>query len=361
MIIGIDASSLTLPHPTGVQRYTEYIIKHLLLVGKEHTFRLYTPKPLPEPFAQHQVVIKSPKYWTQIRLPIELFLHKPDMFFQPGYMLPPYIPCRSVTTIHDLAWIHFPESYSEAEKKSQKLAAYRVYRHHAEVIVPSKATKNDCAQLLHIEKERLHTIPEALIELPKADKEAFPAISKLEKTQIILAIGRLEERKNTITLINAAEHLRSKTPEVSLVLVGQTGFGAEKIFSAITHARQSGLQVVHLPNCTDAELAAWLSAANVYVYPSLYEGFGLPILQAFAARVPVIASHNSSIPEVGGEAVMYLHHPKDEEELATALYSVLTNNEKATKMANLGEKRLEQFSWALAAQKTLEVLINTQK
>jgi len=363
MIIGIDASSLTLPHPTGVQRYAEYIIRHLIDIGAgEHQFRLYAPKPLPEPFTLHQVVIKSPRFWTQIRLPIELFLHKPDVFFQPSYMLPPILPCPAVAAVHDMAWLKFPNAYSEIELKRQKAAISRLVKQRAVVITPSQSTKNDLVEYVGIEKLKIFITPFAPFDDPNPSKILPDNIEQYANQPLILAVGRLEDRKNTTTLVNAFGELchaiKNKNDQVMpvLVLIGQGGHGAEKVFEAIAKARKSGSEIIHISGANDQEKADWMSVASVLCYPSLYEGFGFPILEAFRAGIPVVTTRNSSIPEVAGDAVQYVEQPNNVDELAAALNSVLYNPNKSTRLIAAGNKQLEQFSWVNTTESTLSAL-----
>lgn len=363
MIIGIDASALTLPNPTGVQRYTEAIISALLKEGTEHTFRLYSPKPLPEPFTSHQVIIKSPRFWTQIRLPLELLLHKPDVFFQPSYMLPPYCPVPSVVTVHDLGWIKFSKAYSQSQVRLEKIGINRILSSKCQIIVPSESAYKDCVSLLGIPAKRIHVISEALIKLPNVKLNDYPEIEKYQDKNVILAVGRLEERKNTAVLVKAVTYLQSKVENetLTLVLVGQPGFGGEEIYAEIAKARQKRVEVILVKDADDSKLSAWFSVAKVLVYPSLYEGFGLPILQAFAANIPVIATQVSSIPEVGGDAVQYVKDVKSEEELAIAINSVIFDQEKSKKLIIAGKEQLKKFSWEIAAKETLKVLLSSSK
>ncbi len=365
MVIGIDASSLTLRHPTGVQRYSEQIIRALLRVGADHTFRLYTPVPLPEQFREHQRLIPFPRMWTQARLPIELYLHKPDVFFQPSYMLPPLCPVPSVTTIHDLGFLHYPNAYNGEQIELENITLGRAIKQRAQIIVPSGSVRDDLLDHYDVDAKRVHVIAESLIPLPPVALTDYPEVLRRKRDVIILAVGRLEERKNTATLVKAFEVLclqdkkqdkSQAAANLTLVLIGQSGHGAQAVFAAIKSARNAGLNIIHRGDASDAELAAWFSIAKVFVYPSLYEGFGLPILQAFAAGVPVVTSDNSSIPEVAGKAAMYVKNPKDEDELAAALYATLNNNEKSTSLVNAGKDRLKQFSWEVAAKKTLAIL-----
>lgn len=361
MIIGIDASSLTLPYPTGVQLYAKFIIKNLIDIGREHRFRLYSSKALPIEYKKHQVLIKSPFFWTQIRLPIELMMHKPDVFFQPGYMLPPFCPCKAVATIHDLAWVHYPSAYSATDLHKQQLSVLRAMKHRAKIIVPSISARDDLLDNFAIDPSQIKTIPEALIPLPDVLLTDYPDILRHKRNVVVLAVGRLEERKNQTTLIRAMTNLvnnQSKKPgKIALILIGQPGFGAHKVFEAMNEAKKSGVDIIYRANADDRELAAWFKIANVFVYPSLYEGFGLPILQAFAAKVPVVTVRNSSIPEVAGDAVMYVAKPKDEAELAAAINAVLFDAHKSDVLIKKGTEQLKLFSWHTAVISTLKVLM----
>lgn len=361
MIIGIDASALTLPHPTGVQRYTEHIIRALLAINNDHTYRLYTPSDLPTEFRPYQVILKSPRFWTQIRLPFELWRHKPDVFFQPSYMLPPFLSVPSAIMVHDLGWIKHPEGYSASQLRSEKWGMRRLKTSSARILVPSKSARSDCIKLLHIAGKRIDVIAEALVPLPHPMSNSI--VQKYDDKTIILSVGRLEARKNTLTLVKAFESLcaqgqlkKEGRHDLALVLIGQAGFGYEQISKAITSAQKRGLTILERDDADDAELASWFAQAKAFVYPSLYEGFGLPILQAFQAHVPVVTTDVSSIPEVGGDAVQYVHDLYDEDELATAINSVIDNPVRAKSLVEHGRKQLQKFSWEQAAKETLSVL-----
>lgn len=360
MNIGINASTLIHPNPTGIEKYSYEIITHLIRCGVNENFILYTPSQLPNDYKDYQKIIKAKKYWTQIRLPIELISHRPDVFFQPSYMIPAFCPCPSVVTIHDLAWIYFPNAYTTEQIRSQKIALNRARRLKSTVIVPSNATKVDCIKYGQIAPESVHIIPEALFRLPKPDLHQFPNIAELQGKRVILSVGRIEKRKNQITLIKALNLLKKRkdlnnTDDIVLAIVGNPGVGADECYAEINKAKKSGLNIIVRSGATDLELASWYSISKLLVYPSLYEGFGLPILEAFAFKIPVICAKNSSLPEVAGNAAWYLDNPEDEEEQAVAINAMLNDPSKMTRLINLGDSRLIHFSWEKAANQTLAV------
>ncbi|MFA6081989.1 MAG: glycosyltransferase family 1 protein [Patescibacteria group bacterium] len=364
MIIGINASALTLEHKTGVEKYTEHIIRALIKrADKKHQFKLYSPIPLSGDFAAHQVVLKSHGLpWTQVRLSVELMRHRPDVFFQPSYMLPPVCPCPSVTTVHDIAWKHFPQGYSQDQTKKLHLAIDRIIKLKSTIIVPSIDTKKDLMHFFKINQNNINVIPEALVELPVGDINLHPNIAKMADRDIVLSVGRLEARKNTLTLVKAfrvlvKDHLKNSPTKPVLVLIGQAGFGADEIFAEVNKAKNDGIEILVLNNVDDSALSCWMSVAKMLVYPSLFEGFGLPILQAFAAKIPVITSKTSAMPEVGGGAVAYLNNPKDEDELAILINNLLFSNAKREILIDKGQTRLNDFSWEKAADQTLAVLL----
>jgi len=362
MNIGINASSLIHQHPTGVEKYTYEIISHLIpLLTKNDRLLLYTPSELPKEFSRFQNVIRANKYWTQVRLPIELLTHRPDVLFQPSYMLPAICPCPSVITLHDFAWLHFPDAYTKDQIKSQQTALNRAKRLKSEIITPSNATKVDCLKYGGIKEEQIHIIPEALVKLPLADLSKYPKIKQLSDKQVVLAVGRFEKRKNQTIIIKALRLLQkqvriSNFDDIILVLVGSSGVGSENLYSEMSKARKEGIEIIISESVSDNELSCWFAVAKLFVYPSLYEGFGLPILQAFNANVPVICSKNSSIPEVGVNAVWYLDNPNSEEELAVGINALLSDPHKRARLVELGTNRLTHFSWSDAANQTLAVL-----
>ncbi len=365
MIIGINASDLISQHPTGVQRYSEYVIRYLLNYSSDQQFRLYSPETLPAPFDQHQVIVSGQKYWTQLRLPFELWRRRPDVFFQPSYMLPPLRFCPEVVTIHDLAWIKFPDGYSKQQLNLHQTAIARIKKQKAEIIVPSQSTYNDCQKLLGLPNNSLHKIPEALIPLPSPENPLPEDIEKFKDRQIILSIGRLEKRKNQIPLIKAMPIIKKRQPWIDhnlnkapvLVLIGQKGYMAGDVFKAINEAEGAGAEIKHISSANDQQLANWLSIASVLIYPSLYEGFGLPILQAFSFGVPVLAANNSSIPEVAGQAAQYINEIDNPDSISQTIIEVLYNSDRQKIMVNEGNKQLANFSWEKASAQTLSVLL----
>jgi glycosyltransferase involved in cell wall biosynthesis len=361
MNIGINATALSHVNPTGVEKYSLAIIEALIKAGQnDNKFTLYSPVNLPENFSQYQKVIKAKKLWTQVRLPIELMLQTPDVFFQPSYMLPLFCPCPSVITIHDLAWIHFPMAYSQEQIRSQQITLSRAKRLKSEIIVPSNATKVDCVNYGGFAANKIHVIAEASIKLPEANFDKYPNLNLLKDKKIILAIGRFETRKNQITLIKAlyelAKNHKLDIEKTALVLIGKPGVGANDFFTEVNKAKSIGLNIIISTNTTDEEISCWFKVATLFVYPSLYEGFGLPVLQAFEAKIPVICSRNSSITEVAGDAAWYINNPTDENELAVGINALLNDSSKQNKLINSGNLQLNKFSWQLAANQTLAVL-----
>jgi glycosyltransferase involved in cell wall biosynthesis len=285
---------------------------------------------------------------------------KPDVFFQPSYMLPLFCPCPSVVTIHDLAWIHFSEAYSKEQIRSQQITLSRANRLKSEIIVPSNATKVDCINYGGLAADKIHVIAEASIQLPEANFDKFPNLSSLKDKNVILAIGRFETRKNQITLIKALSVLAKKhqvdVEKTVLVLIGKPGVGANDFFAEINKAKSTGLNIIISTNASDEEVSCWFKVATLFVYPSLYEGFGLPVLQAYEAKIPVICAKNSSITEVAGDAAWYINNATDENELAVGINALLNDPIKQNKLIGLGNKQLTKFSWQNAANQTLAVL-----
>ncbi len=364
MIIGIDASRATRGRRTGTENYSLAITRALLRQGRDHTFRLYCNQaPPPGLFGSEADacvrVLPSPYLWTHGRLAWELRRHPPQILFVPAHVVPVYRPCPAVVTVHDLGFLRFPAAHPPLSRLYLRWGTLFSVRVARRVIAVSEATKADLVTLLQVPAAKIDVVPEACPPgfRPLGDREAGLAVARRYglSEPYILSIGSLHPRKNLVRLVEAFAIARRQAglPH-KLGLVGQPGWRSHEVEAAVARLGLAEV-VVATGFVPEHELPLLLGAAQALAFPSLYEGFGLPALEAMASGVPVVAANTSSLPEVVGEAGL-LVDPLRVDELAAALVRLLTDDELRRECARRGLARARAFSWERAATETLAVL-----
>ena len=405
MIIGMNAAAAVKRPRTGVEEYAYQLIKHLTMLPEaaEHRFLLYVPGatpihglhtddadgenpsrppfvkgrssplwkrgvrgdffdfPLPDNFEIKELKWSFPM-WTQIRLAVEMLKNKPDALFIPAHILPQAHPKNSVVTIHGLEYEYFPVHYPFWFRQYLRWSTKYAVRHAAKTIAVSESTKNDLVKFYGAKESKI-TVVHHGVEIQNSkfknqnDNEKFKI-----KNPYLLYVGRIELKKNILGILDAYKILKEKyqIPH-GLILAGAPGYGYDKIKSALTEncsplQRRTVLRSVHeLGYVSEAEKWELLRNANVFLFPTFYEGFGIPILEAQAAGAPVVASNNSSVPEVAGEAA-FLVNPKNPEQIAQALYKIIDDKALCDKLMQSGYENVKRFSWEKCARETLKVL-----
>jgi glycosyltransferase involved in cell wall biosynthesis len=362
MIIGIDASRAAYPQRTGTENYSLFLIRALLDLDTEHRFRLYfnlAPQRGLFPAERAELrMIPFPRLWTHVRLSLEMATRTPDVLFVPAHVLPLVHPSRSVVTVHDLGYIHYPEAHTRWDRwYLQWSTSYNV--HHARrVIADSQATKGDLIKYCSAAPDEIHVIYPGYDRAfaPVRDPSRLAAVRERYGLTNAYAIhvGTLQPRKNLSTLLNAFAVVAQQRAELHLALVGKKGWLYEPLYA---QAQRLGLQQrVHFIGYVPREdLPALLTAARVFLLPSLYEGFGLPVLEAMACETPVICSNVSSLPEVAGDAAILLD-PRDTSAWAEALERLLGDESLRATLAERGLRQVTRFCWEQCAQQTLAVL-----
>ncbi len=370
MLIGIDASRANKKNKTGIEWYSYHLIQALKKIPLKpgDKFVLYSRNKLKGELAhlpdnwQSKILSWPFKYiWTHIRLCLEVFFNSPDVLFVPAHALPIFCRSKKVITIHDLGFKRFKKVYSF----SQRIYAYFVHwwanKKADKIIVPSEFTKEELIQLYRTKEEKIRVIHEGY------DKEIFNLNENQEKiTQLLkkykikkpyfLFVGRLEKKKNIANLIKAYSKLSNseiKTSLPKLVLIGTPGVDYQEIALEIEKLKQLIYQIGYIQI---DELVHFYHGAEAFIFPSLYEGFGLPILEAMACGIPVIASNAGSIPEVGNGAALYFN-PNKIEEITSILKEFLTDQNLKYQLRKKGLKNIEKYSWEKCAQETIKVLL----
>jgi glycosyltransferase involved in cell wall biosynthesis len=280
-----------------------------------------------------------------------------DVLHSPHHTTP-LAPCgyRRVVTIHDLTFFLLPERYPTTRRLYFQTMTRLSARVADAVIVPSEAVKGDVMRILGLPPERLFVIPEAAAPaFHPQDAVAIEAVRRRYGLEgpFLLSVGSLEPGKNRERLLQAFARLRAQGLKHTLVVAGQRAWRYE---GEAPLARRLGLadSVRFLGHVPQADLPALYSAADVFVFPSLYEGFGLPALEALACGTPVVASNVSALPEVVGDAALQVS-PLDVEALADAMERLLRDDRLRSDLRERGLERARQFSWEKAARQTAEV------
>jgi glycosyltransferase involved in cell wall biosynthesis len=365
MHIGINAHLLSLAHTyrgAGINRYIYNLLLNLALADQEHQYtvflgdRRFPPNPgltlrtswLP---TTHPLVRIG---WEQLVQPFVLWQEKIDLLHSLAFVTPLLSPCPSVVTIYDLSFILFPKGFKYSKRLYLTLLTCPSARSAKRIITISESTKRDTVRLLGVSPEKVDVVycgvDKPFCPLPEREVASFRQKRGLPE-RIILFVGTIEPRKNVARLVEAYSRLRDG--QVKLVIGGARGWLYEEVFARVEELELTG-DVLFPGYIPPAELPLWYNAAELFVYPSLYEGFGLPPLEAMACGTPVITSNVSSLPEVVGEAGLTVD-PMNSEGLAEAMNQVLSDGILRQSMREQGLARAGRFSWAKAAQETVEV------
>ncbi|HEB01487.1 MAG TPA: glycosyltransferase family 1 protein [Candidatus Portnoybacteria bacterium] len=358
MTIGINASAAFKPQRTGVEEYTYQLLKHLAKLDVSHQVVLYlNKKSKPENQDLAQLANFSIKYlslpflWTQLRLAAEMKTHQPDVLFIPVHILPLIHPKNSVVTIHGLEYEYYPEMYPPFHLRYLRWATQYALQKAKKIITVSENTKQDLIKFYQADPEKIKVVYHGVSQPAKVSQSSSQPVSQ----PFILSIGRLEIRKNIIGLIRAFNKLKKEENHPhQLVLVGGPGYGHQQILDEINHSPFKK-EIVLTNYVSEEEKASLLSRADIFVFPSFYEGFGLPILEAMAAHCPVITSNISSLPEVAGQAAL-LVTPKKVDEIAEAMTKLIKDKDLKLRLVAKGIDNIKRFSWSKCAQETWQIL-----
>ena len=369
MIIGIDASRAFLKRRTGIEEYAYQTIKHLRgVIPETDTVVLYVRQKLirdgyrvrketPDidftlPKNWRIRGIWAPRFWTQIALSLEMLWRSPDVLFVPAHTVPLIHPAKTIVTIHGLEYEFCKEAYPFWDRLYMRTTIRFSCAAAQTVICVSKNTKRDVMRLYAVAEEKIRVIYEGY------DQEkavAHQSSAQNEEKPYLLFIGRLEERKNIVRMIAAFEILkdRHRIPH-QLVLIGKFGYGKEKIEAKLAASRYR--QAIILPGyVNEEEKWQWLTRADVFLFPTLYEGFGIPILEAQSAGVPVVTSSTSSLPEVAGEGAFYVD-PTSAESIAAGIQEVIFDQVLREEIKKKATHNVNRFGWQRCAALIGELL-----
>lgn len=358
MKIGIAARGLS--GKGGPKQYIESLLSSLINVDNDNEYYFFYDSPNfmgMYPGAKEIVLNSSVKLvWDYYLIPKAVKEHKLDVITFPKNVLPYFVTCKSVIVIHDLAYF-MPElnAYPLIDTIYMKMMIKSSVKRANHIIAISENTKRDIIKFTGINENKITVIYEAsdlkyrqikdVIELDKI-KNKYNLSEKF-----IFSCDSLTPRKNVIRLLKAFNNIKDKIPH-KLVLTGGVSWKSKNVHNLIESMRDRVIKLGYVP---DEDMPMLYNLADLFVYPSLYEGFGLPLLEAMACGCPVISSNSSSLPEVVGDAGLMID-PYDVDNLEKVIYEALTNENLRKDMIRKGLDRAKQFSWEKCAEKTIEVL-----
>ncbi|MFA6593667.1 MAG: glycosyltransferase family 1 protein [Candidatus Buchananbacteria bacterium] len=389
MKIGIDCRTMLNPaggELAGVGHYTYNLVKNLLLQDKQNQYVLFFDfgftdlnyfqsakvKIVRYPLSRYRRYL--PFFYSQFLVGEFINRQKVDVCLFPANIIPFSYRGRAVVTVHDLAVYLYPELFPDRLINfDRRYLVPRSLRRADRIIAVSENTKRDIIKLFHIATDRIEVIYEG-VELtchPEQSEgsqgETGDSLLRFHSTQnnnnhekYLLYLGTIEPRKNLVRLIKAFKKLKQEEPaarDLKLFLAGKNGWKNEEVFAALeqvnTELQEEAIR--YLGYVSAGKKHELLSRAEVFVFPSLYEGFGLPVAEAMAYGLPVITSGAGSLPEVGGEAVFYID-PLKESELYEALRKVITDESFRQHLALAAKQKSQEFTWDKCARQTRELL-----
>ncbi len=364
MHIGIDCRLPTY-QMGGISQYSIHLIQALSQLRGESRFSIFQSWREKRSFVPDKTEFSRSDLWTPCHhrlerylLAAELFRHDLDVFHSPDFIPPVGGAKRRIITVHDLTFMHYPEFLTPDSRRYYLDQIGWAVSAADHIIADSGATRMDLINLLGVNPNKVTTIYLAANPVHSQDISPEEVDKTVEALKVghgfILVVGTLEPRKNIPMLLNAYRRLRTDYHvTVPLVLVGSRGWHDKKIFETI---EQLGLDdhVLHLSGLSDMQLAHLYRAAGALAFPSSYEGFGLPALEAMHAGCPVVASNRGSLPEVVGEAAVTLE-PDDIEGWVEALWRVLSDREYAQSLKTAGLRQAKRFGWEKTAAATAAV------
>ena len=369
--IGIDASRANAHERTGAEWYAYHLIQALKKVeipGLECV--LYSREALrdgleqlPPSWRARVLPWKNLPFWTQCGLSLELFRHPVDLLFQPTHSLPLFRPKRVVTTLHDIGFERLPRLYSRSDIRYHRHMARRAIRTASRILTVSAFSRQEIIDVYRVDPDRVVVTPNAIDpavyhrSIPEEGKTAMLAKYRLA-SPFFVYLGRLEAKKNLVNILRGFSLFRSRRvtgDPIKLVLIGTPGFGWDRIRAEI---QTSGLEphLVRPGYVPEADLPGLLASADALVFPTRYEGFGIPILQAQGVGTPVITSQDSAMPEVAGAGAI-LVNAKDPDDIARAMGSLMDDMSLRAAVRAAGFENVKRYSWDDTARLTMDVIL----
>ena len=345
-----------LPNRVGSSEFCYQLLCALNKIDKKNNYFIYLPvfptSDLPkESESWKYIVFDSKKLWTLFGLTRKLSNQKNlNVFFSPTHYLP-VTGIKSVISILDVSYLHFPKLFRKKDLYQLKYWGGYSINKAKRIITISHSSKSDIIKAYAIPSSKINIVYPGIKNLNQGVKNDMQNLEKY-----ILFVGTLQPRKNIERLIEAFSVLTSENEfsDFKLIIIGKKGWEFEEILKAPKKYNVEK-NVSFLQDVTDEELPNYYKNAQLFVLPSLYEGFGLPVLEAMKYGVPVIVSNVSSLPEAGGDAALYVD-PLSVSDIADKMKRVLSDESLRSEMVKKGKKQIEKFSWEKSAKETLKIL-----
>ncbi len=386
MVIGIDIRVLGNKVKSGVEEYTENLIFHLIREGRNIQFKLfYSSRTFDvvnyDWLQAPNVKLYKFNYPNNLLFVSSRFLNRPfidrmiggaDVFFFPHFFISSLsLQCKRVTTFHDLSYEHFPEHLTLRKKFWHNLQMILEWqaKFSDKIIAVSESTKKDLVNFYKVDPARIEVIYSGvnIIDFKNNDRINISQLADFKKEKnlpgrFILFLGKLEPRKNIISIVKAFNNLKAnpKYKDIGLVIAGAKGWKYDNIFKEANITISNIInfvnnQIIFTDQINDEERFLYYRAADVFVYPSFFEGFGFPPLEAMSCGTPVITSRNSSLPEIVGDSAVTID-PYNVSELELWITKLLDDKDLSNLMMKRGLEQATKFKWKDTAIKTLEVL-----
>lgn len=366
MRIGVDAGCLAVKEEklkVGVYQLVFNLLKELSRVDQRNEYWLYSFAPIKEKILRalnrkmKNKVLKPKEGWLTLRLSWEFLINKPDVFLGLGQALPLFHPLKSIVFVYDLAFEHFPDCYPHSFRKLSWQTRHAT-RHANCIVAISQSTKNDLINLYDVDKKKIKVIYPGVDPSfrPQSERKIAGVRKKYGlRKSYFLFVGSLKPGKNVPRIVEAFARFLNKTKGAhQLVLAGSDFWLDQQIMTTIKELKL-GREIKNLGYVAKKDLPALYSAAKVFVSPSLYEGFGLPLVEAMACGTPVVASKVSSMPEVVSETGL-LVDPEDPEEIAEAMLKLGSHSTVYGNLRKMGVKQVRKFSWKKSASQLLTLI-----
>ena len=369
MRIAIHAADLDSERIDGTRVYIHNVLAHLGKLSPQDDFLIYhkknfNPNLAPASFPNYEIKKnRFPVFWTQIAFAFDLWKDAPDVLWMPMHNLP-FVRRKSlktVVTIHDLAFKIFPEHFPKSDLRKLNLLTDYAVKESDRIIAVSESTKRDILKFYpQIKEDKVKVIyhgfnPKVFQkEIPSDESLQFLTTYKLKPKSYLLYVGAIQPRKNLPVLIDAFDRIKKDKPELKLVIAGEKAWLWEETLEKIEKSPHKK-DIVITGYASFDKLAILYRNAEAFVFPSLYEGFGIPLLEAFASGTPIVAAGNSSLREVGGDAPLYFD-AKDPDQLYEKILQVLEDGALRNSMVEKGKQRAKYFSWEKCAQETADFI-----
>lgn len=346
--IAVDANPATRAINTGTETFALEVARRLAALAPDLGWRFYSSRAAPG-LGIDLTVLPFPRLWSQARLPVELALTRPDLFLTLAHVVPEACPAPPLQVVHDLAYERFPDAYPAAARAYLRHTTRRAVRVCPVLVAVSESTRRDLAELYEVDPERVEIANPGGGEgspVPSAPGDGERLAQLGVRGRFALHVGRVERRKNQSAALAAVE----KVPGLTLVCAG-----AEHDPGLAAAMRRSGRAQL-LGRVSDADRDLLYRHAEALVFPSLYEGWGIPILEAMRSGLPVVTVRGSSLPEVAGDAALYVERPDDWEGMAVHLARLAADPALRSALVAAGRARAATFTWERTAEGVLRAI-----